>query len=201
MKKPSSKPPVQVPSPGAGAGTLKAFGGSTNDEFNNIVVNQALAALWMSNSDDTARSQQFQATLAAMMGLKPADELEGMLAAQLVAAHAAAMECYRRAMLGEQTPYGRESGLKHGAKLSRVYTELLQALDKHRGKGQQHVKVEHVHIHEGGRAIVGTVTQGGGVPLKSGEEPHAPRRIAHEPGQALPCEIEADGTTLQGARR
>jgi len=30
------------------------------------------------------------------------------------------------------------------------------------GKYQQHVKVEHVHVHQGGQAIVGAVTPGGG---------------------------------------
>jgi hypothetical protein len=29
--------------------------------------------------------------------------MEGMMAAQLIAAHNASMECYRRAMIGEQT--------------------------------------------------------------------------------------------------
>jgi hypothetical protein len=37
--------------------------------------------------------------------------LKGMLAAQLLAAHNAAMECYRRAMLGEQTFEGRRENL------------------------------------------------------------------------------------------
>jgi len=39
--------------------------------------------------------------LAALIGIAPKDEIEGMLAAQLIAAHNAAMECYRRAMLAE----------------------------------------------------------------------------------------------------
>ena len=50
---------------------------------------------------------------------------------------------------------------------------LLEALNRHRGKGQQKVTVEHVHVHSGGQAIVGTV-QGGGVARKSEEQPHAP---------------------------
>jgi hypothetical protein len=40
------------------------------------------------------------------MPIGPTDELEGMMAAQLIAAHNAAMECYRRAMLGERTRSG-----------------------------------------------------------------------------------------------
>jgi hypothetical protein len=56
---------------------------------------------------------------------------------------------------------------------------LLDALNRHRGKGQQKVTVEHVHVHEGGQAIVGTVeTLGGGVQRKSQDQPHA-KQIAH----------------------
>jgi hypothetical protein len=39
------------------------------------------------------------------------DELEGMLIAQLIASYSAAMECYRRAMLGEQTFEARRENL------------------------------------------------------------------------------------------
>jgi len=80
-----------------------------------------------------------------------------MIAAQLLAAHNAAMECYRRAMLGEQTFEGRRENLSQANKLSRTYAILLDALNRHRGKGQQKVTVEHVHVHQGGQAIVGNV--------------------------------------------
>ena len=43
-----------------------------------------------------------------------------MMAAQLIAAHSAAMECYRRAMLGEQTFEGRRENLNQANKLSRT---------------------------------------------------------------------------------
>ena len=66
-----------------------------------------------------------------------------MIAAQLLAAHNAAMECYRRAMLGEQTFEGRRENLSQANKLSRSYAVLLEALNGHRGKGQQKVTVEH----------------------------------------------------------
>jgi hypothetical protein len=53
------------------------------------------------------------------------DELEGMMAAQLIAAHNAAMECYRRAMLGEQTFESRRENLSQANKLSRTYAAAL----------------------------------------------------------------------------
>ena len=93
------------------------------------------------------------------MGIQPSGELEGMIAAQLIACHNAAMECYRRAM-NSQLP-ARDYHLNQANKLSRTYATLLESLNKHRGKGQQKVTVEHVHVHQGGQAIVGHIEHKG----------------------------------------
>ena len=85
----------------------------------------------------------------------------GMIA-RLVAAHNAAMECYRRAMIGEQTLEGHWENLTQANKLSRSYAVLLDALNRHRGKDQQKVTVERVHVHSGGQAVVGMVETPGG---------------------------------------
>src|SRR6266550_7500892 len=84
-------------------GTLKRIGGSQSDQWNNILFNQTVQTLWLKHSDKDTCDRQYRATVAALIGIGPKDEIEGMIAAQLLAAHNAAMECYRRAMLGEQT--------------------------------------------------------------------------------------------------
>ena len=151
-----------------------------SDDWNNILANQTVSALWLKNSDADEIKTQRHAAVDALIGIAPRDELEGMIAAQLVACHNASMECYRRAMIGEQTFEGRRENLSQANKLSRTYATLLEALNRHRGKGQQKVTVEHVHVHEGGQAIVGTVeTRGGGFAPKSEDQPHA---LAHAPG-------------------
>jgi hypothetical protein len=166
-------------------GTLKAIGGSRSDRWNDILANQTLQALWLKHSDPDARDRQYGATVAALVGIGPKDELEGMMAAQLIAAHNAAMECYRRAMIGEQTFEGRRENLAQANKLSRTYATLLEALNKHRGKGQQKVTVEHVHVHAGGQAVVGTIEgPGGGDRSKTEDQPHA-KSIAHAPQPAM----------------
>jgi hypothetical protein len=101
-----------------------------------------------------------------------------MLIGQLIATHNAAMECYRRAMLDEQTFEGRRENLNQANKLSRTYAALTEALDRHRGKGQQRITVEHVNVHAGGQAIVGAVTAGGESSQKSEQQTHATREIA-----------------------
>jgi hypothetical protein len=119
--------------------------------------------------------------LSLLAGISPNDEFEGMLAAQLVASHNAAMECHRRAMIAEQTFEGRRENLNQANKLSRTHATLLEALNRHRGKGQQKVTVEHVHVHSGGQAVVGNV-EGGGVRTKSENQPHA---LGYAPGETL----------------
>jgi hypothetical protein len=117
-----------------------------------------------------------------MLGIGPKDELEGMMAAQLLAAHNAAMECYRRAMISEQTLEGRNMNLNQANKLSRTYATLLEALNRHRGKGQQKMTVEHVHVHAGGQAVVGTVElPGRGNHSISEDQAHAKATDAPQP--------------------
>jgi len=164
---------------------LKCLGGSQSDHWNNLLANQTVNTLWAAHSSDETRQRQYSATGAALIGIGPADELEGMMAAQLIAAHNAAMECYRRAMIPEQSFEGRRENLNQASKLSRIYTSLLEALNRHRGKGQQKVTVEHVHVHAGGQAVVGTVERpGGGYRPESEDQPHA-KQIAHAPQPPL----------------
>jgi hypothetical protein len=176
---------VVVDNPDDFKGTLKRIGGSRSDHWNNVLMNQAARTLWIKHSDEETQDQQRNAIVAALIGIGPKDELEGMIAAQLLAAHNAAMECYRRAMLGEQTFEGRRENLGQANKLSRTYAVLLDALNRHRGKAQQTVRVEHVTVQVSGQvsgqAIVGHVeTPGGGTPSKSEEQPQA-KQIAYAP--------------------
>jgi hypothetical protein len=142
---------------------LKYVTGSESEDFSSVLANQAFKCLWSPDGfDKVDRDMQINSTLVAMMGIAPRDEIEGMLAAQMVAVHNAAMECLRRAMISKQTFEGRDQNLKHAAKFTRTFTAQMEALNRYRGKGQQKMTVEHVHVHEGGQAIVGTVQGGGG---------------------------------------
>src|SRR6187401_1968744 len=151
---------------------------SQSSEFLDVLLKQTVnsAPPWLVAEEQI--SQYAVAAGRALIGIQPNGELEGMLAAQLIACHNAAMECYRRAM-NSQLP-ARDYHLNQANKLSRTYSTLLDSLNKHRGKGQQRVTVEHVHVHQGGQAIVGHVEPGGGGATKSKEQPHA-KQIAHAP--------------------
>ena len=191
-KKPSSKAlTVVADDPDELKGELKVFGGSRSDELNTILVSQVVSSLWVKNSDAEEISKLRSAALFALGGIAPRDELEGMIAGQLVACHNASMECFRRAMIGEQSLEGRRENLNQANKLSRTYAMLLETLNRHRGKGQQKVTVEHVHVHAGGQAVVGMVAPppalpGGGDRINLEEQPHA-KQIAYAPQLTMPC--------------
>ena len=52
---------------------LKAVGGSLSDNWNNLLANQAVRALWLGNSDQETRERQYNATVAALTGVGPRD--------------------------------------------------------------------------------------------------------------------------------
>lgn len=165
-------------------GELKSIGGSMSDDWNNRLANDTIRSVWIFENDSDKQTK-INAAVAGLVGIGPTSELEGMLAAQLLATHYAAMECYRRSMIPNQTFEGRSEALKHAGKLSRTFAALLETFNRHRGKGQQKVTVEHVHVHAGGQAIVGNVARpGGGENGKQDEQPHA-QQIAHAPEQPL----------------
>ena len=168
-------------------GRLKRLGGSQSDHWNNVLANQTINTLWLAKDAET-RQRQYSATAAALSGIEPKDEVEGMIAAQLIAAHNATMECYRRAMINDQTFESRREKLSQANKLSRTYAVLLDALNRHRGKGQQKVTVEHVHVHSGGQAIVGAVesSRGSATTRRESGNPYDARQITHAPQPALP---------------
>jgi hypothetical protein len=77
-------------------------------------------------------------------------------------------------MIPKQYAEARRENLAQAGKLSRTFAMLLESLNRHRGKGQQKVTVEHVHVHSGGQAVVGMVgPSGAGDHAKIEGQPHA----------------------------
>lgn len=139
------------------------LGGSKSSYVACYAANQVLGTIWRGSKEDPdTKTIRDSATLCRISDIGARDVVEAMLAAQMVATHAAAMECFRCGALAEQTFAGRELGLKYGDKLVRSFAVLTDALNRHRGKGQQVVRVEYVTVQAGGQAIVGAVTQGRG---------------------------------------
>ena len=205
------KPEVlQAKHPSEPKGELRRIGGSNSDDWNNRIANETINALWLKHLDGEMRQREMVTAVYGLIGIHPGDELEGMMAAQLIASHSAAMECYRKAMLPEQSFEGRREALNQANKLSRSFATLLETLNRYRGKGQQKVTVEHVHVHAGGQAVVGAVsTPRGGIASKDEEQRHA-KQLGHAPEPPMrsqdpprdPVQVASDGKRpMPDARR
>jgi hypothetical protein len=125
---------------------------------------------------------EVNAALVAIDGVRPCDEIEAMLASQMAVTHSLAMEMLGRARRVDQIPQVDCAG-NLAVKLLRTYVAQSEALAKLRRGGEQVVRVEHVHVHSGGQAIVGSVTHGqgttqGGVSDEKLEQPHAKTAVS-----------------------
>lgn len=144
------------------AEALKPVSGSSVPQFSAVLLNATVSTMpEFATADDDGSARRIAAASAALAAFKPADEIEGMIAAQAVALHSAGMECLRRAMIQKQPAEMASRLRKDGANLLRAMTDMLDALDRKRGKGPQVVRVERVVVHEGGQAVVGNVQAGG----------------------------------------
>jgi hypothetical protein len=151
--------------------------------------------------DPAARHKQASAMLVGLNGISPRDELEGMMVAQLITAHNAVMECYRCDAIPEHHAEARRENLAQAGKLSRTFAMLLEALNRHRGEGQQKVTVEHVHVHSGGQAVVGMVgTSGAGGHAKIEGQAHATQaQIGYTQQSEMRCPQPQDRAAVPAA--
>lgn len=129
--------------------------GTINSDLSHILTHQIFG---VAPGGAELKVLHLNASLAVLHGIKPRDEIESLLAAQMVSVHNSAMEFMRRAILPDQTTEGVTANTERASKMLRTFTAQMEALNRHRGKGQQKVTVEHVTVNSGGQAIVGQVS-------------------------------------------
>lgn len=83
--------------------------------------------------------------------------LQNMLATQLLGIHDLQQKLLSYAYKYMHDPKYGQYYLNAAAKLSNVFIQQVNSLQKLQGNCQQKVVVEHLHINEGGRAIIGQV--------------------------------------------
>jgi len=160
--------------------------GTSDAEFINGLLTQLASATTGRNQDINEEGLNF--VLSVLAGISPRDRVEAMLAAQMAVVHLATMTFTRR-LAHTETIQQQDSAQNALNKLMRTFTNQMETLKRYRSTAQQTVKVEHVHVHEGGQAIVGTVETGGGV-AKQKEQAHA--QIGYAPEQEMRSPLAED---------
>jgi hypothetical protein len=172
------------------------------------------------------RSNQvaMNAALAVISGVRPKDEIEAMLAAHMALTNIALLELFRRTRGVIANHRYEGDGIKRldvlcnlTNKFMRTYTMQVEALSRKRRKGEQNIKVKHVHVYAGAQAIVGNVSHRGGRGTAKSEqraydcaqEKPTTRAISDSPAvrsadqkrEALPVTSDKKGTLSIARRR
>jgi hypothetical protein len=105
----------------------------------------------------TVSELAINAALAMIEAAAPRDEIEGALAIQMACCHAAAMGVLSKMDSGFGTERRVAAFGSTAARLMKVFTMQVEVLRRLRHGGHQFVRVEHVHVNEGGRAIIGNI--------------------------------------------
>ncbi len=146
------------PEPAIGHVVLMEALGIADPDFLDGLLGQLASTLTQGRTVD-GRALNFM--LSLVKGVKPTDQVEAMLAAQMAAVHLATMALARQLARVENIPQ-QDSAERAFNKLARTFATQVEALKRYRTGGQQKVTVEHVTVNEGGQAIVGNVRHGGG---------------------------------------
>ena len=173
--------------------------GTASMEFSFVLLGQ-LEWACRQRGEKTISETSLNAALAIVDGLESENETEAMLGVQMASTHALAMELLARARHAEHVSTTNDYA-NVAVRLLRTYAAQMETFARLRRKGEQTVRVEHVHVHEGGQAVVGNVNhsahlEGGAINERSGR-PHAPRSqaaVEHAPGAAVWCEDKSRDT-------
>jgi hypothetical protein len=174
------------PDEAIGSALLMEALGTADEDFLHGLLEQLASAGTQGRQIDE-RGLNFMVSL--VKGIKPRDQIETMLAAQMAAVHMATMTFARRLADVENIPQ-QDSAERAFNKLARTYATQMEALKRYRTGGEQKVTVHHVSVSEGGQAIVGNVTQ-------------APRETALDKAAASPpalADLRMPAMTIVGER-
>ena len=118
--------------------------------------------------------------LSMAKSIKPRDSIEAMLVAQMVSVHVMAMRCAQQLASAEDLAV-LDSAARALGRLARTFATQIEALNRHRSHGEPAITVQNVSVGDGGKAIVGNVTQHASV-IVSEKKPVSAARRAKDAG-------------------
>jgi hypothetical protein len=132
--------------------------GTSDPDFYKPIMSHLLRASTHGPQIDEA---EVNFLISVIKGVQPQDQLEAMLASQMGAVHMLTMEFARR-LSNADTIAQQDAAERTLNKLCRTFATQVEALKRHRSNGVQKVIVGHLNVNQGGQAVVGNVSHGGG---------------------------------------
>lgn len=134
---------------------LKQALGTNSSDFVNASLAQLTAAARLPGAGICPVAMN--AALALIEGQKPKDEVETALAMQMACAHGATMMLLAR-FAGGGGGDRRVQSLAHAtARLMNAFSSAAETLRKLKNGSSQYMRIEHVHVGEGGQAVIGNL--------------------------------------------
>ncbi|WP_407113935.1 hypothetical protein [Bradyrhizobium sp. LMG 9283] len=146
---------ISHPDPQAGEQLLaEALGAADRDALHGM-LRQLVKASAIGQKPDEANLAFMISTIKS---IAPKDSIEAMLVSQMVSVHVAAMRCACR--LACTDDLAQQEGVTRAlTRLSRTFAVQVEALNRHRNSDERAITVQNLSVQDGGRAIVGNLTQ------------------------------------------
>lgn len=165
---------ISHPDPAAGERLLaEALGAADRDAMHGI-LRQLVKASVVGQKPDEANLAFMISTIRS---IAPKDSIEALLVSQMVSVHMAAMRCACRLACTDDLPQ-QEGVTRALTRLSRTFAAQVEALNRHRNSDERAITVQNLSVQDGGRAIVGNLTQHAHL---IGANPDAASRAAGDP--------------------
>ncbi|MCK1745384.1 hypothetical protein IVA80_32620 [Bradyrhizobium sp. 139] len=146
---------IQHPDPQAGERLLaEALGAVDRDALHGLLKQLVKASVIGQKADQG----NLAFMISMMKSIAPKDSLESMLTAQMVSVHVATLRCACRLAFTDDIAQ-QDSITRALTRLARTFAAQIEALSRHRSNGERAITVRNLSVQDGGRAIVGNVTQ------------------------------------------
>lgn len=133
-------------------GIMKKLTGTHDNELAESICRSAVEAMPKADEND----QHINTVYQALADFEPKDAIEAKLCLQSTTLYAQGMQYLSKAERANM-PQTADMFMRFAVKLLRLHNETIEALNRHRRKGEQKVVVQHVNVENGGKAIVGNL--------------------------------------------
>ena len=128
--------------------------------------------------------------ISMVKSIKPRDSIEAMLVAQMVSVHVMAMRCAHHLANADDLAQ-HDSAARALGRLARTFPAQIDALNRYRSQGEPAITVQNVSVGDGGKAIVGNVTQHASVIVSDKGPTSATRKTKAADSRRRPASADA----------
>ncbi len=146
---------IDHPDPAAGERLMADALGVADREAMKGILGQLVRAS-MTHHKPNAVNLSFMVSM--IQSIRPRDAVEAMLVTQMVAVHVMTMRSACQLANAEDNA-AQDSAGRTLARLARMFPAQMEALNRYRSNSEPAITVHNVSVQDGGKAIVGNVTQ------------------------------------------